>query len=242
MNALILDCTLGELSILNDIDENEYYSEGAVYDVLNDLVSFIQKMINNIVAFAKKLKNDVSSLIKKKEVHFKLRQLKKDLQEQKANGSKKVQMVDVPSYVRYYDSCYMKIKKKLNTLSRGNFKSKRKLEAVASSIEDDLNDMEEELQYILHNKIQVPIDVAIKYVEDNLKGTNTMEKDFIEITHELKNVGITMEKNLKNISLTDDEKIAKEHVSLIKRVIRKISSVFGKFWQKIVMAVVFFFA
>ena len=70
MNALILDCTLGELSILNDIDENEYYSEGAVYDVLNDLVSFIQKMINNIVAFAKKLKNDVSSLIKKKEVHF----------------------------------------------------------------------------------------------------------------------------------------------------------------------------
>ena len=69
-----------------------------------------------------------------------------------------------------------------------------------------------------------------------------MEKDFIEITHELKNVGITMEKNLKNISLTDDEKIAKEHVSLIKRVIRKISSVFGKFWQKIVMAVVFFFS
>ena len=102
--------------------------------------------------------------------------------------------------------------------------------------------MEEELQYILHNKIQVPIDVAIKYVEDNLKGTSTMEKDFIEITHELKNVGITMEKNLKNISLTDDEKIAKEHVSLIKRVIRKISSVFGKFWQKIVMTVVFFFA
>ena len=242
MEPLFLEYTVEELSILNNVTESDFYTEGAVYNVLDDLMAFIGKIINNIIAFGKKLKNDVDALIQKKEVRMKLKKLKSELSNKQDKGIKKVQMIDVQSYVNYYDRYSKLLMKKMRTLAKGNFKSKRKLESVVESIQQDLDDMNESLDYIMHNRINVPIKKAIQYVEDNLNGNSTIEKDFVEITHELKNCGIIVEKSMKNATLTRDEKIKKEHVSCLKRVINKITSTLGKFWQKFVMAVVFFFA
>lgn len=242
MDTLFMEYTISELSILNQTNEYDYYGEGAVYDVLDDILTFIQRIVNDLVAFGKRLKNDVDSLIQKKEVRSKLKELKKELKEQKEDGVKKVSMIDVESFIQYYKTYENKLMKKLASLSRGNFKTREKMESVIADIENDLEDMNRELQDTIDNRITVPITKAIEYVEDNLNGTNEIEKKFVEVTHGLKDIAINAERVIKNASFSSDESLKREYASGIKRVTKKISNIFSKWFQKFVMCVVFFFA
>lgn len=242
MDTLFMEYTISELSILNQTNEYEYYGEGAVYNVLDDIFTFIQRIVNDLVSFGKKLKNDVDSLIQKKEVRAKLKKLKEELKEKTDEGVKKVSMIDVEEFIRYYNRYENKITKKINALSRGNFKTKGKMEAVILDIENDLDEMNDVLQDTLEKRIVVPINKAISYVEDNLNGSNEVEKKFVEATHALKEISINAERVIKNSSLSSDEDLKKEYVGGIKKVTKKISNVFSKWFQKFVMSVVFFFA
>ena len=242
MDTLFMEYTISELSILNQTNEYEYYGEGAVYNVLDDILTFIQRIVNDLVSFGKKLKNDVDSLIQKKEVRAKLKKLKEELKEKTDEDVKKVSMIDVEEFIRYYNRYENKITKKINVLSRGNFKTKGKMEAVILDIENDLDEMNNVLQDTLEKRIVVPINKAISYVEDNLNGTNEVEKKFVETTHALKEISINAERVIKNSSLSSDEDLKKEYVAGIKKVTKKISNVFSKWFQKFVMSVVFFFA
>lgn len=242
MNHLFMEYSLEEYSILNRTKEDEIFQEGAVYNILDDILAFFQRIINDLVCFGKKVKNDVDSLIKKREVRLKLKKLKEELKTKENEGIKKVSMIDVESFVNYYTSYERKIMKKLETLSRGNFKKRTKFEKVADDIETDLEDMSDALQECVDNRIKVNIDEAIRYVEDNLNGQNEVEKKFVEVTHKLKDVSLTVERVIKNSSNKEDESYKRAYVGRLKRITRKISSTIGKWWSKFVMCVVFFFA
>lgn len=242
MDTLFMEYAISELSILNQTKDSEYYGEGAVYDVLDDILSFIQRIINDLISFGKRVKNDIDSLIQKKEVRSKLKKLKQELSEKKEDGVKKVSMIDVESFISYYKSYENKIINKLCVLSRGNFKTKKKMEAIISDIENDLDDMDDKLQSTLDNRVVVPITKAIKYVEDNLSGSNEVEKKFVEVTHSLKEVSINAERVIKNATLNSDKMLQKNYVSGIKKITKKTSNVTGKWMRKFVMCVVFFFA
>ena len=242
MEQLFMEYTINELSILNRTKADDVFQEGTVYNILDDILSFFQKIINDLVCFGKKVKNDVDSLIKKKEVRLKLKKLKEELAQKDESGVKKVSMIDVEDFVQYYSSYEKKIMKKMETLSRGNFKTKDQLDRVADDIESDLDDMAEVLQEVVDNRITVKIQDAIKYVEDNLTGKNEVEKQFVEATHKLKDISLNVERILKNSATKPDEYYQSHYVGRIKKVTRKISSTIGKWWSKFIMCVVFFFA
>ena len=243
MDSLFIEYMMDELSILNNTDPTEeYYSEGAAYDFLNSVLSFFQRLINDLVTFGKKVKNDISSIIQKKQVHLKLKTLKKELNEQKDDGVKKIKMVDVYDYIDIYQTYEKKITKKLNTLSKGNFKTRENMLSVVENIESDLDEMDEKLDKILSNKVTVSINDAIKYVEDNLSGKSKVEVCFVDACHKIKDVSINVEHVIKDQSYRSDGDFKKEYASCIKRITSKASKKISKGFSKFIFAIVATFA
>lgn len=252
MKLLMMEYEISHLSILNDYDDS-LILEGTVYDILDDIISFIDKIIQNMIAFAKKLKNDVDSMIQKKQVRFKLNKLKKELEEQQSDGVKKVSMIDVESFVSYYKSYSSVIMRKAKILARGNFKTKDKLERHIDDLQTDIDDMNEELERCIKHRKTVSIKKAIEYVEDNLSGRNPIEAEFVNVQHQLKELEIDVKKylniamntssdNLRRNYVSKPDAFANTVISSLKSSIGKIGSFFGKWFSKFVMAVVFFFA
>ena len=57
------------------------------------------------------------------------------------------------------------------------------------------------LEKTLKNRIKVPIKDAIIYVDQNLNGQSIIEKRFLKVVHDLKEIGIKSEKIFKNINV-----------------------------------------
>lgn len=241
MNPYFMEMMIDELKIFSNIDD-EYVCEASTYSILDEISSFFNRLINDLISFGKRIKEDVKSFIQKKTVNIKLKQLKKELQEQKGNGVKKVKMVDVDQYIDTYKSYEKSIIRQVHKLVDGNFKHRENMIDRSDKLDKLLGDMTDELDYILKNKVTVSINDAIRYVEENISGKSNVEKVYVDICHEIRDLQIKAEHALKDQSLRTENNIAKKHVGFIRRIITKITRPFAKAYQKIVFAIVAFFS
>ena len=241
MNLYFIEMMMDEMKIFSDIND-EYVSEATTYSVLDEISSFFSRLLNDLISFGKRVKEDVKAIIQKKSVNIKLKQLKKELQEQKGEGVKTVKMVDVDEYIETFKSYEKKVVKKVNKLIDGNFKRRDKMITKSDELESLIEQMNSDLDYILKNKVTVSINDAIRYVEENISGKSNAEKVYVDICHEVRDIQIKAEHYLKDQSLRTDSDIARKHVGFVRRIIQKITRPFAKAYQKIVFAIVAFFS
>ena len=241
MNPYFIEMMIDEMKIFSDIND-EYVSEATTYSVLDEISSFFSRLLNDLISFGKRVKEDVKAIIQKKSVNIRLKQLKKELQEQKGEGVKKVKMVDVDEYIETFKSYEKKVVKKVNKLIDGNFKRRDKIITKSDDLESLIEQMNSDLDYILKNKVTVSINDAIRYVEENISGKSNAEKVYVDICHEVRDIQIKAEHYLIDQSLRTDSDIARKHVSFVRRIIQKITRPFAKAYQKIVFTIVAFFS
>lgn len=241
MNPYFIEMMMDEMKIFSDIND-EYVSEATTYSVLDEISSFFSRLLNDLISFGKRVKEDVKAIIQKKSVNIKLKQLKKELQEQKGEGVKTVKMVDVDEYIETFKSYEKKVVKKVNKLIDGNFKRRDKIITKSDDLESLIEQMNSDLDYILKNKVTVSINDAIRYVEENISGKSNAEKVYVDICHEVRDIQIKAEHYLKDQSLRTDSDIARKHVGFVRRIIQKITRPFAKAYQKIVFTIVAFFS
>ena len=105
-----------------------------------------------------------------------------------------------------------------------------------------MSDMESALESSMKNRVKTNINDAIVYVEKNLNGQSRVERRFIEVTRELRELGIQSEKIFKNTNLSEDKEVLHQKVSIIRTIITKITGTLSRWFRKFVMTVVFFFA
>ena len=173
MNPYFIEMMMDEMKIFSDIND-EYVSEATTYSVLDEISSFFSRLLNDLISFGKRVKEDVKAIIQKKSVNIRLKQLKKELQEQKGEGVKKVKMVDVDEYIETFKSYEKEVVKKVNKLIDGNFKRRDKIITKSDELESLIEQMNSDLDYILKNKVTVSINDAIRYVEENISGKSNI--------------------------------------------------------------------
>ena len=152
MNPYFIEMMMDEMKIFSDIND-EYVSEATTYSVLDEISSFFSRLLNDLISFGKRVKEDVKAIIQKKSVNIKLKQLKKELQEQKGEGVKTVKMVDVDEYIETFKSYEKKVVKKVNKLIDGNFKRRDKIITKSDDLDSLIEQMNSDLDYILKNKV-----------------------------------------------------------------------------------------
>ena len=189
MNPYFIEMMMDEMKIFSDIND-EYVSEATTYSVLDEISSFFRRLLNDLISFGKRVKEDVKAIIQKKSVNIRLKQLKKELQEQKGEGVKKVKMVDVDEYIETFKSYEKKVVKKVNKLIDGNFKRRDKIITKSDDLESLIEQMNSDLDYILKNKVTVSINDAIRYVEENISGKSNAEKVYVDICHDVRDIQI----------------------------------------------------
>ena len=239
LKPIFLECIMDELSVFCNLTEERYiYQEMTVYDILNNASSFFKRLMNDLLTFGKKVKSDVQSFIDKQAVRSKLKKLKKELELQKTD----VKMVDVDEYIDVYKSYEGKILKRLNFLAKGNFKHRDRMISYADKLEKDIDEMNNELERIMSNKVKISIRDAIKYVEDNLSGKSNIEAVYVDACHKLNDMRIEVEHSLKDQALRTDDSFTNEYVGRVKRITTKASKQIGKSYSKAVFTLVAIFA
>ena len=233
-----------EVAMISDIYSfgDELITEGVLYSVTNKISEFFQKAVNTMIAFVKTFKADLESTIQKKDCRRKLKYLKKDLADKKESGVKFVEMPDYKAFIKYYDMYSGKMTKLLGKISDKKYKTRSSLDTAMNEFESCLYDMNTALEKTLKNRIKVPIKDAIIYVDQNLNGQSIIEKRFLKVVHDLKEIGIKNKKIFKNINVSEDKEVLQKKTSMIRTIVSKISSTVSKWFRKFVMTIVFFFA
>ena len=130
----------------------------------------------------------------------------------------------------------------LKKITEKKYKSRSSLNDAMDEFTACMLDMESLLESSMKNRVKTNINDAIVYVEKNLNGQSRVERRFIEVTRELRELGIQSEKIFKNINLSEDKEVLHQKVSIIRTIITKITGTLSRWFRKFVMTVVFFFA
>lgn len=233
-----------EVAMLSDIYSagDELVTEGVLYELSEKISEFFHKAVNTLHAFIKTFRADIQSTIQKKDCKRKLNYLKKELAEKKDAGVKYVDMPDHKAFIKYYELYSGRLTKLLGKISDKKYKTRSSLNAAMDEFNSCLYDMNDALEKSLKRKIKVPIKDAIMYVDQNLNGESAIEKRFIQVTHDLKEIGIRSEKIFKNINVSEDKEVLQQKVSVIRTIVTKITSTVSRWFRKFVMVIVFFFA
>ena len=233
-----------EVAMISDIYSfgDELMSEGVLDTVVTKVSEFFQKAVNTMVAFVKTFRSDLTATIEKKRYKAKLKKMKEELKSQKDSGVKYVGMIDHDNFIKTYEFGSKRMIKILKKITEKKYKSRSSLNDAMDEFTACMSDMESALESSMKNRVKTPINDAIVYVEKNLNGQSRVERRFIEVTRELRELGIRSEKIFKNTNLSEDKEVLHQKVSIIRTIITKITGTLSRWFRKFVMTVVFFFA
>lgn len=233
-----------EVAMISDIFSfgEDLIEEGALDTIVTKVSDFFQKAVNSMSAFIKTFRSDLTATIEKKRCKAKLKKLKEELKMQKNSGVKYVGMIDHDKFIKAYELGSKRMVKILKKITEKKYKSRSSLNTAMDEFTASMEDMNDLLESSMKNRIKTPIDQAILYVEKNLNGQSRVEKRFIEVTRELRELGIQSEKIFKNTNLSEDKEVLHQKVSIIRTIVTKITSTLSRWIRRFIMTVVFFFA
>ena len=151
-------------------------------------------------------------------------------------------MIDHDKFIKTYEFGSKRMIKILKKITEKKYKSRSSLNDAMDEFTACMSDMDSALESSMKNRVKTPINDAIVYVEKNLNGQSRVERRFIEVTRELRELGIQSEKIFKNTNLSEDKEVLHQKVSIIRTIITKITGTLSRWFRKFVMTVVFFFA
>lgn len=221
---------------------NAVFTETSIYDIGKAISEYIQKVINDLKAFAKHIKSDIISLARRRETFTKLKQLKKELQEQKDLGKTQVLIFDYEKYAKEYNKMVMSSVKELSSLLRKRYTSKGDIENEMYKFERKMEERENDLDIILNTKVTKNINDAITYVEENLNGTISIEKTLLDAIHEMDRLKTESERIFKNIRLSEENEIRSTYTGCIRRSVTRLSRSFTESFKKFVVRSICLFA
>lgn len=220
---------------------NHYVTESEKESLITTIKKFFINLIESIKNYGRELSIKIDYVIREKKIKENLERLKREIISNKEKGSQYVEMIDYWNYKNKYLELNRKLTVYAKKMSKMNYNK-------TWEIEDDLekfNIIIEDYSHIMEEaslkKIDVQIDKALEFVEDELRGKSEVLStlnDSMRLFQDMNREAQMLESKLNKIG----SDIIPKQANLLFRIANAISSFVKKFVTKFVMGVTFLFA
>lgn len=206
---------------------------------------FFRGIIASMRRFAESITQQAAAKVRTKQMKAALRQLNATLHTKKAAGAKKVEMIDFWTLDKLFDSYYRKMKSMADKLIQNRYKHLKELDADLSAFMKLADEADKEIASCMDQKIEVSINKAISFCEDQITGRDQTFNRLNNTIQEIEDMerGVIKIKDERDIKGMD---ILPEKGGIIRRMITRLSkfitNTVGKRLAKGIAAVVFLFA
>lgn len=241
-----------EISINNALDnalvtytesfyDKHYITEKDNKSLYSSIKSFFLNLITSIKLFYKETTIKIKNIIRKNTIDIKLRKLKKQLEQNKENGYKYVECIDLVKYKRVYLLMVNDLWYFTNKFTKGNFKSVKQLDKNMELFDKIYNKYEDQLDEIEEHPIRIPIKKAIDFVSKEIDGKSDVLESINKCANQIEELEVLADNlQLKRDNLGKD--VIPKHINFIRRMCNKIVSIVRKKVSKFITVVVFLFA
>lgn len=234
-----LGCAITEY--LESYYENHYITEAEKKTLWQKMKEFFISLISSFKTFKTNLSLKIDNILKDGKIEIRLRNMLKELEENKAKGANKVTTIDVIKYKNTYLKCYKNLWKYAKKFEKVEYKTVEQIDHDLEMFNNLYDQYMKELEEIGNTKIEEDIDKMILFCKKEIDKSSDVFKTINDTSSKLiqmKNEAELLQKK-REIMGAD---ILPEHCGLIRKVVNKITSFVKKSVTKFITTVVFLFA
>lgn len=229
------------ISNIEDVYEFGYFTERSSSKTKKTMKEFFSRIIASIQTLIREIQIKIDSAVREKGVTKNLSRLKLEMKVKKEIGAKKVEMMDVWKYQSIYIDMNSRLWKYIQRFTKMDYTSTKQIDRDLRDYESIVETYQGKLEDISENKIEVPIEKAMQFVDDNLNGNSKVIKTLNETITEFKRMEQLVE-NIKIRKTINGEDIIPKKIWFIERMLMRFVSFVKRQVVKFVTTVVFIFA
>lgn len=226
---------------VEDIYIHGYYTEKTKNKMSVKIKQFFARIIVGIQSFIKEIQMKIDSVVREKQIKKRMKEFKELLAIEQLKGKNNIKMMDVFSYEKKFLKMNDSLREYIDRSSKMDYRSIEQFDRDLQKFDEIVKKYESELNNIESNKIEISIEEASKFVEDNINGNSKVIhtlNDAITEFQKMQQVILTME--TKRIVMGED--MIPKRISYIQRLIIKFLTFIKNKVVKFIMTVVFIFA
>lgn len=205
----------------------DYITEKTAFRLTDRLKQLYQRIINSLRHFSRAIREKIDAEVRTKQMKTTIRKLHAKAEEGKKNGEDTIEMVDVWGIEKACRTYY----KKLSDLAK---KICTKRYTHLSYLDDDLSEFdywyekaEDDVNYAAETKIDVPINKAIRFAEDNMTGKRDMVSFIDNSIRDFEEMARKVEKmyDARDVKGAD---VLQKHIGVLQKVSTKLGTFVSK--------------
>lgn len=228
-------------SYLESYSDNHYITEAEKKTLWQKMKEFFASLISSFKTFKTNLSIKIDNILKDGKIELRLRNMVKELEENKSKGATKVTTIDVIKYKNTYLKCYKNLWKYAKKFEKVDYKSVEQIDKDLEMFNTLYEQYTKELEEIGNTKVEEDIDKMIEFCKKEIDKSSEVFKTINDTSAKLiqmKNDAELLEKK-RQIMGAD---VLPEHCGLIRRVVNSITRFVKRSVTKFITTVVFIFA
>lgn len=238
--ADLLMLELGMATCMNE--DNGYYEESGVYDIIKTVSSSIKKLVIKMEAWLKKIRVDIDVMILEHEKSKRFKELQNLILNTPNGKKKKIKFCNVSGAVVLYQKYMKEFEKDLNKILSKSFvkyseKDSKNLNYQITMFESKLDEFDRLVEDTLDEIIEMKGDEALNYIKECKKGIEPVYRYYFNLMRSYDKFRIDAEKNLlyKVIETNSEVRVnIYRSKSLMSKLSTKASSTARKILLKVV--------
>lgn len=224
-------------NFMESFGEFNYCTESTSDSLVVKLKKFFADLVASFKNFTSSIKIEVNKKLRDTAFKNKLRSLYKDAEAKQAAGVRKIEVVDIYSYLNEYLDAVSDLKSYAKKFSNMKYKHVKDIDDDTSDFNSLVEEYEKSLEQISKKKIKVKPSQLMAFIEDEISGRSKVMvtlNDAITLFEHMKDDCSLLETRRE---ILGPDIIAKK-VGLIRRVATRISSFIKRHVVKFISTIV----
>ena len=218
--------------------ENHYLTENDKRSLVSKVRDFFNKLINIISTFMKKIQLKIDDFIRSNKVDLDLISKKSYLEDLKKKGKTHIITMDFNKCKNIYLNAVDELWESVERMTKLKYDNGDQIEQDIENFKKILKKWDEKLEEVYQIKITVPIDQALKFVDNELHNKSQVFQTIRECETKLKEIQIKVE-SVESLYNASGDNIIPKKVNMLKKVCNNITNFIRKHVAKILAVIIF---